>query len=283
MQINPLFFETPEVTAIGSEFGAEGELTVIRLLCAIGKDDYYMRWDHMHKMAFIGRSVATMTSDLLDRIVDRMAEYGLIDAEMLESAGVITSAEIQRQYVRTMGRARCRRRAEWPYLLICLPTAASGAQAPDAVSDTPEKHEESNAESSTEPQTGESADGRGGLRRQFDRPGQTAVSRNHRKAHKRKDKRHVYSRHSGNLSAVYNAGLKRRHQCAAHYRHHQKGGTKRRVTFIDLLKRNAINARKHDRHEQADAYKKIQAGLSDYENGAESTCRGSDAENDQHA
>ena len=74
----------------------------------------------MHKMAFIGRSVATMTSDLLDRIVDRMAEYGLIDAEMLESAGVITSAEIQRQYVRTMGRARCRRRAEWPYLLICL-------------------------------------------------------------------------------------------------------------------------------------------------------------------
>ena len=104
MQINPLFFETPEVAAIGSEFGAEGELTVIRLLCAIGKDDYYMRWDHMHKMAFIGRSVATMTSDL-------------IDAEMLESAGVITSAEIQRQYVRTMGRARCRRRAEWPYLL----------------------------------------------------------------------------------------------------------------------------------------------------------------------
>ena len=88
MQINPLFFETPEVAAIGSEFGAEGELTVIRLLCAIGKDDYYMRWDHMHKMAFIGRSVATMTSDLLDRIVDRMAEYGLIDAEMLESAGV---------------------------------------------------------------------------------------------------------------------------------------------------------------------------------------------------
>ena len=126
------------MAAIGSEFGAEGELTVIRLLCAIGKDDYYMRWDHMHKMAFIGRSVATMTSDLLDRIVDRMAEYGLIDAEMLESAGVITSAEIQRQYVRTMGRARCRRRAEWPYLLICLPTAASGAQAPDAVSDTPE-------------------------------------------------------------------------------------------------------------------------------------------------
>lgn len=129
MQINPLFFETPEVAAIGSEFGAEGELTVIRLLCAIGKDDYYMRWDHMHKMAFIGRSVATMTSDLLDRIVARMAEYGLIDAEMLESAGVITSAEIQRQYVRTMGRARCRRRAEWPYLLICLHTAASGAQA----------------------------------------------------------------------------------------------------------------------------------------------------------
>ncbi len=130
MQINPLFFETPEVAAIGSEFGAEGELTVIRLLCAIGKDDYYMRWDHMHKMAFIGRSVATMTSDLLDRIVARMAEYGLIDAEMLESAGVITSAEIQRQYVRTMGRARCRRRAEWPYLLICLPTAASGGLCP---------------------------------------------------------------------------------------------------------------------------------------------------------
>ncbi len=182
MQINPLFFETPEVAAIGSEFGAEGELTVIRLLCAIGKDDYYMRWDHMHKMAFIGRSVATMTSDLLDRIVDRMAEYGLIDAEMLESAGVITSAEIQRQYVRTMGRARCRRRAEWPYLLICLLQQHPGHRPRMPYPIRRKKHEESNAESSTEPQTGESAGGRGGLRRQFDRPGQTAVSRNHRKS-----------------------------------------------------------------------------------------------------
>ena len=96
MQINPLFFETPEVAAIGSEFGAEGELTVIRLLCAIGKDDYYMRWDHMHKMAFIGRSVATMTSDLLDRIVDRMAEYGLIDAEMLRSEEHTSELQSQR-------------------------------------------------------------------------------------------------------------------------------------------------------------------------------------------
>lgn len=60
MQFDPGFFEREDVAAIGGEFGIIGEMTVIKLLCAVHKAGYYLMWTHRSKMAFM-RSVQGLT------------------------------------------------------------------------------------------------------------------------------------------------------------------------------------------------------------------------------
>lgn len=119
MQFDPGFFEREDVAAIGGEFGIIGEITVIKLLCAVHKAGYYLMWTHRSKMAFM-RSVQGLTPELLDRIVERLAEYGFFSRQKLKKDGVLTSADIQWQHLKRMGLARARRQTEWPYLLVDL-------------------------------------------------------------------------------------------------------------------------------------------------------------------
>ena len=83
MQFDPGFFEREDVAAIGGEFGIIGEMTVIKLLCAVHKAGYYLMWTHRSKMAFM-RSVQGLTPELLDRIVERLAEYGFFSRQKTE-------------------------------------------------------------------------------------------------------------------------------------------------------------------------------------------------------
>ena len=83
MQFDPGFFEREDVAAIGGEFGIIGEMTVIKLLCAVHKAGYYLMWTHRSKMAFM-RSVQGLTPELLDRIVERLAEYGFFSRQKLK-------------------------------------------------------------------------------------------------------------------------------------------------------------------------------------------------------
>lgn len=121
MKLDPEFFDREDVAAISGEFGAIGELVVIRLLCEIRKAGYYICWDTMRKMAFV-KLIGGLTPDTLDRIVERLVEYGFFSRSRYRgvggAAGVLTSADIQRRYIRETGAGRLRRRTRWPHLLI---------------------------------------------------------------------------------------------------------------------------------------------------------------------
>lgn len=109
MKIDSKFFEERRVKAIGAEFGAAGVLAVVRLLCSI-YDSPQGYWREMTQMdrailaAEAGTDIAT-----LNAILERLAEYGLINGQKLRKEQVVTSEEIQRGYIRQAGVARARK------------------------------------------------------------------------------------------------------------------------------------------------------------------------------
>lgn len=91
------FFEDDRIEALSGEFGLKGELAVIKLLCAIYEKGYFVVWSDLVKMKLVKR-LPGVSTDLLDKIVDRLVKWEFFDKDLFNSAGVLTSQEIQETY-----------------------------------------------------------------------------------------------------------------------------------------------------------------------------------------
>ena len=110
------FFNDERIIAISSEFGIEGELSAIKLLCEIYRNGYYLEWNTL-KQNFYARTFGIAT-DVLCRIVNRLAEYGFFNRHMLEKESILTNEDAQRRYFRP--KSRRRDISNIPYLIITL-------------------------------------------------------------------------------------------------------------------------------------------------------------------
>ncbi|MDE5901134.1 MAG: DUF4373 domain-containing protein [Muribaculaceae bacterium] len=109
MKVDANFFEQRWVRAIQAEFGAQGVLAVIRLLCSVfdSSEGYWREWSTMDQAVLAGE-VGLSVADV-GRLIDRLADYGVIDRDKLRRDNVITSRIIQLEYIRQAGVARARR------------------------------------------------------------------------------------------------------------------------------------------------------------------------------
>lgn len=112
------FFEDEKITAVSGEFGIKGEITVIRLLCAIYRNGYFILWDDLLKYKIL-KSLPGIAERLLDGIVQRLVQWGFFDKALFDSAGVLTSKGIQRRYFSATKR-RVANADELPYLLVSV-------------------------------------------------------------------------------------------------------------------------------------------------------------------
>ena len=97
-QLDVNFFADDRVEALSGEFGIVGELAAVKLLCTIYKNGYYIDWSDIQKKK-MAKSLPGVELETMDAIVVRMVEYGLFDKAMLEDNGVLTSVEIQENYL----------------------------------------------------------------------------------------------------------------------------------------------------------------------------------------
>lgn len=142
--ISTKFFDDERIVAISGEFGLIGEICVIKLLCEIRKNGYYLEWTTL-KQNFLARTFG-VTPDVLRAVVNRLAEYGFFSAKALKKYKVLTTEELQRVYFRP--KSRRRDISNIPYLIIALqqaepevsavlsPTEADTATDSGAVSDS---------------------------------------------------------------------------------------------------------------------------------------------------
>lgn len=88
------FFNDEKIVAISGEFGIKGEIVVIKLLCAIYRNGYFILWNDLLKFKLL-RDLPGVSSELLDSIMNRLVLWGFFDKDLFDSMGVLTSAGIQ--------------------------------------------------------------------------------------------------------------------------------------------------------------------------------------------
>ena len=109
------FFEDERIMAISGEFGLEGEMVAVRLLCMIYRKGYFTLWGDLQKYKLL-RSLPGVSLELLERIVARLVSWGFFDEELFLSENVLTSKDIQKCYFKAIKRRAAT--ADLPHLLI---------------------------------------------------------------------------------------------------------------------------------------------------------------------
>lgn len=108
------FFSDEKVVCIAGEFGTKGELTIIKLLCAIYRNGYFILWNDALKYK-LKREIDGASGDLLEKVVTALVRRGFFSETLFNSDSVLTSEGIQRRYFEA---TKFRQRDEGlPYLL----------------------------------------------------------------------------------------------------------------------------------------------------------------------
>ena len=100
-------FQDKKVKLISAEFGEKGVLLFIRLLCEIYRTGgYYMAWDSDDCLLMSQGVGGGCSPSFIAEVVNRCAVRSLFDKRVLDMFGVLTSAGIQRRYLRIVSNSR---------------------------------------------------------------------------------------------------------------------------------------------------------------------------------
>lgn len=91
------FFSDEKLYAISGEFGIKGEITTVKLLCAVYRNGYYIEWTEMLKYKLL-KELPSVSAELLDQIIKRLVKWDFFDRNLFDSASILTSRGIQRRY-----------------------------------------------------------------------------------------------------------------------------------------------------------------------------------------
>lgn len=109
------FFDDEKMVAIAGEFGLKGEITAVKLLCAVYRNGYFVLWnDTMRKKMMM--SLPGISPDLLEQVVNRLVRWDFFDENLFNSVKVLTSKGIQKRYFEAVKRRI--NKDGLPYLLV---------------------------------------------------------------------------------------------------------------------------------------------------------------------
>lgn len=111
------FFSDEKIGAISGEFGIKGEITAVKLLCAIYRNGYFILWDEALKMNLL-KNLPGISLELLEKIVNRLVKWGFFEQDLFSTARVLSSKGIQKRYFDAIKRRK--ELSEYPYLLITV-------------------------------------------------------------------------------------------------------------------------------------------------------------------
>lgn len=107
-------FSDEKIIAISKKYGLIGEMTYIKLLCAIYRNGYYVEWNESMKIKLL-MSIPDIEEATLDSIINYSIKIGLFDNNMFFEFGVLTSTGIQKRFFEAK---KLKNKNEMPYLLV---------------------------------------------------------------------------------------------------------------------------------------------------------------------
>ncbi|MGM9695016.1 MAG: DUF4373 domain-containing protein [Alloprevotella sp.] len=91
------FFHDEKILSIAKEFGPKGELCVVKLLCAVYRNGYFILWDDAMRNKML-MDMPCINKGLLEQIVGRLVRWNFFEQGLFNSAKVLTSIGIQKRY-----------------------------------------------------------------------------------------------------------------------------------------------------------------------------------------
>lgn len=90
------FFEDEKVLPVSVEFGAKGEIIIVRLLCAIYREGYFVRWSEGLKFKIANQ--AKVSEHLVNDVVLKLVKYHFFNEELFKEFQILSSKGIQKRW-----------------------------------------------------------------------------------------------------------------------------------------------------------------------------------------
>ena len=131
------FMEENAMEVIEAKYGIKGPAIVLKLLCKIYKEGYFIRWDKEQCLIFANKAGREVQAEEVQGIIEILFIKGILDRNSYLENGILTSENIQKVWLEATKR-RKRELSELPYQIV-KPEKENGK--PDTTSITQESQQ----------------------------------------------------------------------------------------------------------------------------------------------
>ena len=100
------FFNDEKVEFVAAKYGNIGELVVIKLLCRVYRNGYFLKWGEDECLLFSKRSGDSVNQDLVDSVVIELLERDFFCKKTYKKYSILTSNGIQRRFLEATKRRK---------------------------------------------------------------------------------------------------------------------------------------------------------------------------------
>ena len=111
------FMEENAMEVIEAKYGIKGPAIVLKLLCKIYKERYYILWDEEQCLIFANKAGREVQAAEVQGIIEILFIKGILDRNSYLANGILTSANIQKIWMEATKR-RKKELSKLPYLMV---------------------------------------------------------------------------------------------------------------------------------------------------------------------
>ena len=111
------FMEENAMEVIEAKYGIKGSAIVLKLLCKIYKEGYFIRWDEEQCLIFANKAGREVQAAEVQGIIEILFIKGILDRNSYLENGILTSESLQKVWLEATKR-RKRELSELPYLMV---------------------------------------------------------------------------------------------------------------------------------------------------------------------
>ena len=126
------FMEENAMEVIEAKYGIKGSAIVLKLMCKIYKEGYYIRWDEEQCLIFANKAGREVQAEEVQGIIEILVTKGILDRNSYQENGILTSESIQKVWMEATKR-RKRELSELPYLMVKPEKENGKADTPPAL------------------------------------------------------------------------------------------------------------------------------------------------------
>ena len=126
------FMEENAMEVIEAKYGIKGSAIVLKLMCKIYKEGYYIRWDEEQCLIFANKAGREVQAEEVQGIIEILFTKGILDRNSYQENGILTSESIQKVWMEATKR-RKRELSELPYQMVKPEKENGKADTPPAL------------------------------------------------------------------------------------------------------------------------------------------------------